>query len=187
MTVSSKSENTGSRVLLKADDLSEVLNALADKVMAGFPDPSEIAVLGIRTRGAVLAERLHGILEQKSGATLDLGILDITLYRDDLSDLGPQPMVGESDIDFDLTGRRILLVDDVLFTGRTVRAAMDEIVDFGRPGCIRLAVLVDRGMREYPIQADYAGLQVPTTAEEVVRVKLRETDGDEKVILERLS
>ncbi len=160
--------------------LRDMARALAD--MAGR-EPQAAALIGIRTRGVILAQRLQKILAAEHGLNLPLGILDITLYRDDLSTLDTHPIVRHTHLDFDLTGRLVILIDDVLYTGRTVRSAMDEIVDFGRPRAIRLAVMVDRDGREYPIQADYAAIRVETTAHDLVKVCLDEVDGEEKVIL----
>ncbi len=171
------------REVMDAGALREALERIRDAILTEFPEPAEVALLGVRTRGVVLAERLNAMLAEAYGAPLDIGILDITLYRDDLSTLGPQPMVHGSEIDFDVTDRHLVLVDDVLYTGRTVRAAMEEIIDFGRPACIRLAVLVDRGWREYPVQADYVGLKLPTKVGETVSVRLRETDGQDGVVV----
>ena len=165
-------------------DIAAMIKAIGDQVIQEFPDHSKLLVLGIRTRGVTLAERLRVYLEKNIGADVASGILDITLYRDDLSALGPQPMVRDSDIPHDVTGANVILVDDVLFTGRTVRAAMDEIVDFGRPARIRLAVLVDRGHREYPIQADYVGKTVETDMNQIVHVHLKEVDSSDEILME---
>ncbi len=137
----------------------------------------EPCLVGIRTRGAVLARRLQGILESIERRPVPLGILDITLYRDDVGAAAARPVVRETEIPFDIQGRDIVLVDDVLFTGRTVRAALDALVDFGRPARIQLAVLVDRGHRELPIRADYVGKNIPTAKDADVRVVLEESDG----------
>src|SRR5690606_39023079 len=125
-----------------------------------FPHSPDLVLMGIRTRGVYIAQRLAAILREKHNQQVTMGEIDITLYRDDLSTLGPQAVVGTTDIDFDVTGKNIILVDDVLFTGRTVRAALDQIVDFGRPRLIRLLVVVDRGLHEYPIQADYVAQKI---------------------------
>lgn len=185
MTPAAAKSPASSRTIMTAADIDAALRRIADAFVAQFPDASTLAVLGIRTRGVVLADRLRKLIEARCGESVDGGVLDITLYRDDVVALGPQPMVRDSAIDFDVTDRNILLVDDVLYTGRTIRAAMEEIIDFGRPGRIRLAVLVDRGLREYPIQADFAGLAVDTRADEAVRVLLSEIDGRDEVVVER--
>lgn len=172
-----------SRVMMEADDLERVLAVLAAHVHRDYPNDPDLVLLGIKTRGVYLAQRLARRLEEAHGHKAAVGEIDITLYRDDLSTLGAQAVVGSTDMGFDVTGKKIILVDDVLFTGRTVRAALDEIVDFGRPNAIRLLVVVDRGMREYPIQADYIGQKVETNETHVVQVRLTETDGENRVVL----
>ncbi len=172
-----------SRVMMEADDLERVLAVLAAHVHRDYPNDPDLVLLGIKTRGVYLAQRLAARLEASHGHKAVVGEIDITLYRDDLSTLGAQAVVGSTDMGFDVTGKKIILVDDVLFTGRTVRAALDEIVDFGRPNAIRLLVVVDRGMREYPIQADYIGQKVETNETHVVQVRLTETDGENRVVL----
>ena len=137
----------------------------------------DLALIGIRTRGVVLAERLRKAIKDIEGKDVPGGILDITLYRDDLTLVGAKPLVRETLIDFDITDKRIVLVDDVFFTGRTIRAALDALVDFGRPALIQLAVLVDRGHRELPIRADFVGKNIPTAKSQNVRVFLGESDG----------
>lgn len=173
----------GTRQIMSAVQLRNTLEALAEQVHRDFPEPAGLMVLGIRTRGAVLAERLRDFLKARYKAPVGLGTLDITLYRDDLSALGPQPNVRDSELPFDVTGAKVILVDDVLYTGRTIRAALDEIVDFGRPALIRLLVLVDRGWREYPIQADYFGARVETRADESVQVLLSEIEDEDRVVV----
>ncbi len=143
-----------------------------------------LCLVGIRTRGAVLAERIKACIEEIEGTEIDLGVLDITLYRDDLTLVSSQPVVHETLIKFDISSRKLVLVDDVLFTGRTIRAALDAIMDFGRPDSIQLAVLVDRGHRELPIRADYVGKNIPTVIEQDVKVVLQESDQKvDKVVL----
>ena len=142
-----------------------------------------LALIGIRTRGAVIAERLAKAIEQIDGTQIPVGALDITLYRDDLTTIGPNPVVHQTEIPFELTDQHIVLVDDVLFTGRTVRAALDALIDYGRPAIIQLAVLVDRGHRELPIRPDFVGKNLPTSPEEVVLVRLAETDGVDEVVI----
>jgi pyrimidine operon attenuation protein/uracil phosphoribosyltransferase len=144
-----------------------------------------VCIIGIRTRGAIIAERLANILNQITDTEIPVGIIDITLYRDDIQDMLDQPLVQKTDILFNIAGKTIVLVDDVLYTGRTVRAALDAIVDLGRPESIQLAVLVDRGHRELPIRADYTGREVPTSSKERVEVHLKEHDGKEEVIIDR--
>jgi pyrimidine operon attenuation protein/uracil phosphoribosyltransferase len=172
-----------SRQLLDGKGLAAAVEQLVQSIYRDFPSPVGLVLLGIRTRGVFIAERLKTRLEEKYGVPVGLGIVDITFYRDDLSRLGPDPMVKGSEMPFNLDGANVILVDDVLYTGRTVRAAMDEICDFGRPALIRLACLVDRGLREYPIHADYCGLTVATRPEEVIHVHLSEVDDEDQVLL----
>ncbi len=168
-----------------ADDIRQVIESLADKVAAAFPQDQPLGIIGIRTRGEVLAERFAKMLAGRGMSQLERGVLDITLYRDDLSEVGPKPLVRPTDIHFDLGGMPVLLIDDVLFTGRSVRAALSALGDFGRPGVIRLLVLVDRGGRELPIQADYVGFTVNDVPHDSrVNVKLSETDGADEVTVE---
>ena len=148
--------------------------------------PESLALVGIRQRGVPLARRLAANIQEITGAAIASGALDITLYRDDLMRhaVGHQPIVRSTEIPFSIDDRRIVLVDDVLFTGRTIRAAIDALIDFGRPSAIQLVVLVDRGHRELPIKADYVGKNVPTSRHESVQVKLRELDGVDEVLLQ---
>lgn len=142
-----------------------------------------IAVVGIKTRGVPLAKRIARYIEEFEGVEIPVGDLDITLYRDDLSELYEQPYLNRSNIQFEVRNKTVILVDDVIYTGRTVRAAMDGIIRIGRPKSIQLAVLIDRGHRELPIRPDYVGKNVPTAQQEIVHVKLSETDGEDKVII----
>jgi pyrimidine operon attenuation protein/uracil phosphoribosyltransferase len=171
------------RTVMSEREVEHALEMLADQIHRDFPNSAGLMVLGIRTRGALIADRLRELLKSRYDAPVGLGTLDITLYRDDLSALGPQPNVRDSEIPFDITGANVILVDDVLYTGRTIRAALDEIVDFGRPALIRLLVLVDRGHREYPIKADYCGLTISTDANESVQVCLSEIEEEDGVIV----
>jgi len=171
------------KVLLDKKALHAALDEMAKGVLALQPDFARLALVGIRTRGIHLAERLKTRLDRACGRDVPIGALDITLYRDDLSTLAKQPIVGETRLPFDVEGKVIVLVDDVLYTGRTIRAALDAIVSYGRPQRIILAVLVDRGNREYPIQADVSALQISTTHEQNVQVRLDELDGEEYVML----
>jgi len=168
-----------------AQDVGRVIGALADKVAASFPKDRPIGIIGIRTRGEVLAQRLTDLLRAKGYARIERGTLDITLYRDDLSEIGPKPLVRPTAVDFDLSGKPILLVDDVLFTGRSIRAALSALGDFGRPAVIRLLVLVDRGGRELPIQADFVGLRMKDVPSDYrVNVRLKEVDQIDEIVVE---
>jgi pyrimidine operon attenuation protein/uracil phosphoribosyltransferase len=169
--------------LMDADRLSRTLSRMAHEILDRHPDLRGTVLVGVRTRGVPLARRLAARMKEASGFEPPVGALDITLYRDDLTTVGPQPVLKGTDIPTSIDGKTVVLVDDVLFTGRTVRAALDELIDFGRPARIELAVLVDRGHRELPIHADYAGKTLTTTREEVVQVRLEEEDGDDRVVL----
>jgi pyrimidine operon attenuation protein/uracil phosphoribosyltransferase len=172
--------------VMDARTLDRVLSRIAHEILEHSKGCPDLALIGIRTRGAYLAERLAKKIHGVESLALPVGVLDITLYRDDLSSVAHQPVVKPTQLPFDVQGKIIVLVDDVLFTGRTVRAAIDAILDFGRPRAIQLAVLVDRGHRELPIRADYVGKVVPTTQGEEVRVRLSETDGMDQVSIEDL-
>jgi len=167
------------------DDLQihRTIQRIAHEIVERNKGVENIILVGIQKRGVPLAERLAETIEQFEGVRVPVGAIDITLYRDDLQMISQVPIVGETAIKGDITGRIIILVDDVLFTGRTVRAALDELIDFGRPSAIQLAVLVDRGHREFPIRADFVGKNVPTSQNETVEVLLAEIDGEEQVVL----
>ena len=163
-------------------DVARFIDHLVAGVAADFAAGAVLNIVGIRTRGETLAERLAQRLRDRGHRSIGRGVLDITLYRDDLSEIGPRPLVRPTHLDIDIDGRPLLLVDDVLFTGRSVRAAMDALSDFGRPGVIRLAVLVDRGGRELPIQPDYVGLKLSDVPRNHhIQVRLRETDGVDEI------
>ena len=170
-------------IIMDADRMSRTLTRIAHEIVERNRGPERLALVGIRTRGDVLAKRLAGILEHITNEPVRTGALDITLYRDDVMrhPVGPQPLVRRTEIPFSIDDQKILLVDDVLYTGRTVRAALDALIDFGRPKEIQLVVLVDRGHRELPIKADYVGKNVPTSLKENVHVRLSETDGADEV------
>ena len=170
--------------LLDAEQIRRSLVRIAHEVIEHNKGTGGLALVGIRTRGAVLAKRLAAEIEQIERKTVPVGSLDITLYRDDLSRIAPNPVLHATEIPFDITDLSVVLVDDVLFTGRTVRAALDALIDLGRPTTIQLAVLVDRGHRELPIRADYVGKNVPTSAKERVEVRLQETEGRDEVVIE---
>src|SRR4051812_34933315 len=166
-------------------DVRRFIEKLGERIAASFPGNQAINVVGIRTRGETLAERVSGILKGRGFANIGRGVLDITLYRDDLSEVGPKPMVRPTQINIDINGKPLLLVDDVLFTGRSIRAALDALSDFGRPSAIRLAVLVDRDGRELPIQADFAGLTLKDVPRDHrVNVHLAENDGKDEILVE---
>lgn len=169
--------------VMGGDQMRRALTRIAHEILERNRGAEGIAVVGIRRRGAVLADRIVKKIEEIEGKKVPLGILDITLYRDDLTLIAPNPVVHSTEIGFDMDDRTIILVDDVLYTGRTVRAALDEIIDFGRPRAIQLAVLVDRGHRELPIRADYVGKNVPTSRHESVEVRVEEMDDIDEVVL----
>ena len=173
-------------VVMEADRIERTLTRIAHEVMERNQQLTDIALVGIRTRGVTIAQRLSRTLAKISGAKIPTGSLDITLYRDDLMrhTVGPQPVLRQTEIAFSIDERRILLVDDVLYTGRTVRAALDALIDFGRPLSIQLIVLVDRGHRELPVKADYVGKNLPTALRQSVQVFLREVDGRDEVSVE---
>ncbi len=172
--------------ILDADRIRRMVDRMAHEIAERQKDLPGLALIGIRTRGVPLAVRLAARLSDLVKQSFPVGTLDITLYRDDLSTVAPQPLLKKTEIDFDLNGRTVLLCDDVLYTGRTIRAALDGVIDLGRPRAIRLAVLIDRGHREFPIEANYVGKSVPTANREVIQVMFQETDGaDEVWILER--
>src|ERR1044071_3189110 len=169
--------------VMDAASISRVLSRLASEIVERNGGINNLLLVGIRRRGVPLAERIADKIAQLEGTRPVTGQLDITLYRDDLSTVGPRPVVNRTEIPADVTDSIIVLVDDVLYTGRTVRAALDELVDFGRPRRVELAVLIDRGHRELPIQADYAGKELQTADNEIVKVMLEDYDEDEKVIV----
>jgi pyrimidine operon attenuation protein/uracil phosphoribosyltransferase len=172
--------------ILDKDNLGRALMRIAHEILEKNKGAKGLCIVGIRNRGAFLAKRLSDCIEKIDQAKVPVGILDITLYRDDLTMIAAHPVVHKTEIDFDITDKNVVLVDDVLYTGRTVRAALDELIDFGRPKSIQLAVLIDRGHRELPIRADYAGKNIPTSKDELVEVRLEEVDGkDEVVIVEK--
>jgi pyrimidine operon attenuation protein/uracil phosphoribosyltransferase len=172
-------------VVLERDDLRRTLRRIAHEIAEKNPDPDALAIVGIHTRGALLARRLHASLAELTGAQVPIGDIDISFYRDDVGAKSPaaHPVVHASHIDFDLAGRTVVLVDDVLFTGRTVRAAIDALFDYGRPQRVQLAVLCDRGHRELPIRPDYVGKNLPTGREQRVNVHLEEQDGSDEVTI----
>jgi pyrimidine operon attenuation protein / uracil phosphoribosyltransferase len=173
------------KVVLERDDLRRTLRRIAHEIAEKNPVPDGLAIVGIHTRGAVLARRLHTLLGEMTESEVPIGDLDISFYRDDVGAKAPtsQPVVHASHIDFDIAGRTVVLVDDVLFTGRTVRAAIDALFDYGRPQRVQLAVLCDRGHRELPIRPDYVGKNLPTAHGERVNVRLEEVDEVDEVTI----
>lgn len=163
--------------------IDRAVTRTAHEILERNKGTENLALLGIRTRGVPLAQRIQGKIKEIEGVELPLGILDITLYRDDLSTIAKLPIVNGTQIDFDVNDKKLVLIDDVLYTGRTVRAALDAIVDIGRPSAIQLMVLVDRGHRELPIRADYVGKNVPTSKKEIIKVNLKEVDGENSVLI----
>ena len=176
-------------VVMDADRMARTLARIAHEIVERNRGVDHLALVGVRTRGVPIAGRLAARLEEITGQAVPVGALDITLYRDDLMlhPVGPQPLVRSTEIPFSIDGRVIVLVDDVLYTGRTIRAALDELIDFGRPQAIQLVVIVDRGHRELPIKADYVGKNLPTSRAESVSVRLEETDGCDEVVIERVA
>lgn len=163
--------------------INKALVRIAHEILEKNKDIKNLVIIGIRNRGEFLAKRLAEQIKKIESQETPVGALDITLYRDDLTQVAEQPVVKETIINFDINGKSIILVDDVLFTGRTIRCALSELIDFGRPKNIQLAVMIDRGHRELPIRADYVGKNVPTSLSELVEVKLEETDGVDEVLI----
>lgn len=168
---------------MDGENIRRALYRLSHEITERNKGISDIILVGIRTRGVPLAKRLAELIGEQEKAVIPVGTLDITFYRDDLSLISSQPVLHRTEIPMNITNKKVVLVDDVLYTGRTVRAAMDALMDLGRPDCIQLAVLIDRGHRELPIRADYVGKNVPTSKREVVHVKLKETDGEDRVVI----
>jgi pyrimidine operon attenuation protein/uracil phosphoribosyltransferase len=173
-------------IVMDASRIAKTLVRIAHEIVERNRGLEDVALVGIRSRGVPIARRIADAVAAIAPVRLPVGSLDITLYRDDLMrhPVGPQPVVRRTDIPFSIDDRRLLLVDDVLYTGRTVRAALDALIDFGRPKSIQLIVLVDRGHRELPIKADYVGKNLPTSPRESVRVRLQEVDGEDQVAIE---
>lgn len=171
--------------VLDEGGIKRAVTRVAHEILERNQGTEDMVIIGIRTRGVYLAQRLQNQIQQIEGKLVPSGILDITLYRDDLGEIGPNPQVLETHIDFDLNQKTVVLVDDVLYTGRTVRAALDALIDFGRPKLIQLAVLIDRGHRELPIKADYVGKNIPTSRSEQVILRLTEQDSVDEVIVRK--
>jgi pyrimidine operon attenuation protein/uracil phosphoribosyltransferase len=166
---------------MDAKTIERALIRIAHEIVEKNKGAENMAVIGIKNRGEYLAQRVARLIEKIEEVQIPVGLMDITLYRDDIQTKLEQPLVQKTEIPFDVRDKVIILVDDVLFTGRTIRAALDQIIDFGRPRCIQLAVLVDRGHRELPIRADYVGKNIPTAKSELVKVKIKEVDGEDSV------
>ena len=175
------------RYIMTAEEIRRAAIRISHEIVEKQAGTAGLALVGIQRRGVPLARRIAAAIADNESVDIPVGALDITFYRDDLSLVAQQPVVKGTDLPFDLNGSTIVLVDDVLYTGRTIRAAMDALVDFGRPQAIRLAVLVDRGHRELPIRADYVGKNVPTSLGERIKVRLMETDGVDEVVLVRIA
>lgn len=172
-------------LIMDEKTIRRTLVRIAHEIIERNKGAEDLGIIGIKTRGAYLAERLAKLIQEIEEVEVPLGFMDITLYRDDIQTKLDQPIVQKTEIMFDVADKIIILVDDVLFTGRTIRAALDQIIDFGRPKLIQLAVLVDRGHRELPIRADYIGKNIPTALNEQVKVKLKEFNGEDSVSLEK--
>src|SRR6201997_3341773 len=186
MNVKNPSKKTGLRQkaqLMSASEIERTLVRLAHEILEKNGGVDGLGLVGIRRRGVPIAERLGKMIQKVEKKAVPVGTLDITFYRDDLSTLGPNPVVQQAEIGFPIEGKRIVLVDDVLYTGRTTRAALDALFSHGRPSRVQLLVLIDRGHRELPIEATFVGRKVQTTSREIVEVKLREIDNDEQVLL----
>jgi pyrimidine operon attenuation protein/uracil phosphoribosyltransferase len=177
-------ENTG-RQILTAEEMDELLEQMATSIDEQVADKNDLILVGIRTGGVYLANRIYEKILKKTGRDIPVGILDIGLYRDDWTRMSTNPVVRSTELPVSIDDRVVVLVDDVLFTGRTIRAAMDALIDFGRPKRIELAVLVDRGHRELPICANYVGITVSTAIDEIVNVYMRETEEEDRVVVEK--
>lgn len=181
-----KNEDLGQVLIMDAASINRGLKRIAHEIIERNQGVENLVLVGIRKRGVPIAERLAEFIEEIEGEKVSVEKIDITLYRDDLTTLGPNPIVEATEITDPIDDKIVVLVDDVLFTGRTIRAAMDSLMDFGRPKRIQLAVLIDRGHRELPIKADYVGKNVPTSLKEDVNVMLKETDEKNQVVIEKL-
>jgi pyrimidine operon attenuation protein/uracil phosphoribosyltransferase len=172
-----------SPLVMDADQVRRCITRLGHEIIERFRGGQNLALVGLRTRGVTLAQRLKDVIETTEGAEIPLGALDITLYRDDVGRIEEQPVLKGTDIPFDVSGKNVILVDDILYTGRTVRAALDALTDLGRPRTIHLAVFIDRGGREVPIQPDFVGQALPIRPEQRIKLRLQEVDGEERVII----
>lgn len=175
------------KLVLNKEELERSIKRVAHEIVEKNRDCENLVFIGIMRRGVTLARRLSALIRDSAGVEVPIGAVDITLYRDDLSEIASQPLLRKTDVPFSVRGKKVVLVDDVLFTGRTVRAALDAIIDLGRPCSIQLAVLLDRGHRELPIRADFVGKNIPTAPAELVEVRLTEDDGVDEVVIEEES
>lgn len=180
-------DNEKGNKVMDADEIRRALTRIAHEIIEKNKGAEQLAIIGIQSRGVPLAKRLSELIAQIEGKTISVGSLNVALYRDDYATRLAPTSVGKTEIDFDVTGKKIVLVDEVIFTGRTIRSALDAIMDMGRPAQIQLAVLIDRGHRELPIRADYVGKNLPTSRLERVHVHLKETDQEDKVVIIRES
>ena len=178
--------SAGKAQILNADGIRRALTRIAHEILERNNGTQDIVLIGVRRRGIPLAQRLAVLIKEIEGAEVPLGVVDITLYRDDLSKLDINPVLRTTDVPFDINGKKVVLVDDVLYTGRTVRAALDALMDLGRPQLVQLAVMVDRGHRELPIRADFVGKNVPTSQREIIAVQLLEVDGIDQVLIKEI-
>lgn len=169
--------------IMDKDTIARSVTRIAHEILERNKGTKGLVIVGIQNRGAYLADRVKDTIKEISGKDIKQGAMDITLYRDDLTEASENPVLKETNIDFEITGKKVILVDDVLYTGRTIRCALDELIDFGRPASIELAVLIDRGHRELPIRPDYVGRNVPTNRKELVEVRLSEVDGKDEVVI----
>jgi pyrimidine operon attenuation protein/uracil phosphoribosyltransferase len=172
------------KVIHSKEQIEKSLKRIAHEILEKNVEGYDLVLIGIKKRGVTLARRLSVCLKEVGKIEVPIGELDITLYRDDLSEISSQPILRKTEVPFGVKGKKVILVDDVLYTGRTIRAALDAIIDLGRPRCIQLAVLLDRGHRELPIRADYVGKNIPTSQGELVEVKLEEDDGIDEVVIQ---
>jgi pyrimidine operon attenuation protein/uracil phosphoribosyltransferase len=191
-TVQSKAQQPGPKLrvkgrLMSASEIERTLVRLAHEIVEKNDGAANLGLIGIKRRGVPLAERLGTLIAAIEKTPVETGVLDISFYRDDLSTAGPRPTVNGAEVGFDVNGRDVILVDDVLYTGRTIRAALDALFDHGRPKSVRLLVLIDRGHRELPIEATFTGRSIPTSSREIIEVKLKEIDQDEQVLLVELA
>ncbi len=170
------------KVITNKEALDRTLDRIAYEILERHQDTANLCLIGIKTRGVFIAQRLHERIKKFANLNLPFGVLDITLYRDDLTKVAEDPQIKKSDIGFDIAGKDIVLVDDVLYTGRTVRSALDALMDHGRPKKVELMVIVDRGWREIPVRADYIGKTVQTAPEDIIHVHIKEKDGDDCII-----